>query len=276
MKGIKKNRRKGVGKKRISFAVHCFAKLKKQMVIKSLNQLFGKFGYKIVKDDFREQYAEFIDIYDFCKPYTMTSVERMYALYKGVEYVVKNNIPGDFVECGVWKGGSSMLIAKTLQKFGVSDRKIWMYDTYEGMSEPSEEDKDVGGAAAAILLESASKEDQESVWCYSSLEEVKLNLQKTEYSESLMFFIKGKVEDTLPNQIPSDNIALLRLDTDWYESTKHEMQYLFPKLVKNGVLIIDDYGHWIGARKAIDEYFAVHHLNPLLIPIDYSGRISLK
>ncbi|HAD35267.1 MAG TPA: macrocin O-methyltransferase [Chitinophagaceae bacterium] len=246
------------------------------MVIKSLNKLFGKFGYKIVKDDFREQYAEFIDIYDFCKPYTMTSVERMYALYKGVEYVVKNNIPGDFVECGVWKGGSSMLIAKTLQKFGVNDRKIWMYDTYEGMSEPGEEDKDVGGAAATILLESASKEDQESVWCYSSLDEVKLNLQKTEYSESFMFFIKGKVEDTLPNEIPSENIALLRLDTDWYESTKHEMRYLFPKLVKNGVLIIDDYGHWVGARKAIDEYFAAHHLSPLLIPIDYSGRISLK
>jgi hypothetical protein len=190
MKGIKKNRRKGVGKKRISFAVHCFAKLKKQMVIKSLNQLFGKFGYKIVKDDFREQYAEFIDIYDFCKPYTMTSVERMYALYKGVEYVVKNNIPGDFVECGVWKGGSSMLIAKTLQKFGVSDRKIWMYDTYEGMSEPSEEDKDVAGAAAHEIWEKL-RIDNKSGWCVSNIEEVKENIRITGYTFHQFQFIQG-------------------------------------------------------------------------------------
>ncbi|HMT35418.1 MAG TPA: TylF/MycF/NovP-related O-methyltransferase, partial [Chitinophagaceae bacterium] len=112
------------------------------MIIKSLNILFNKLGYKLLKDNEKEEYAEFYDLYLQCKPYTMTSIERMYALYKGVEYVVKNNIPGDFVECGVWKGGSSMLIALTLMKFGVNDRKIWMYDTFEGMSEPGEEDKD--------------------------------------------------------------------------------------------------------------------------------------
>ena len=122
-----------------------------KMIFQSLNKIFNKFGFKIIKDNINEEYAEFLDIYNFCKPYTMTSIERMYALYKGVEYVVKNNIQGDFVECGVWKGGSSMLIAKTLLKFGVTDRTIWLYDTYEGMSEPTENDKDIFGTSANTL-----------------------------------------------------------------------------------------------------------------------------
>ena len=245
------------------------------MVIKSLNKLFGKFGYKIVKDDFREQYAEFIDIYDFCKPYTMTSVERMYALYKGVEYVVKNNIPGDFVECGVWKGGSSMLIAKTLQKFGVNDRKIWMYDTYEGMSEPGEEDKDVGGAAAHEVWEKLLVENK-SGWCVSSLDEVKENIRTTGYALDQFNFIEGKVEFTIPNHIPNNGIALLRLDTDWYESTRHEMIHLYPLLVSRGVLIIDDYGFWRGSRQAVDEYISEHRPCLLLNRMDDTGRIAIK
>jgi O-methyltransferase len=246
------------------------------MIIKSLNKILNGFGYKILKDDFNERYAEFLDIYQFCKPYTMTSVERMYALYKGVEYIVKNNIPGDFVECGVWKGGSSMLIAKTLQKFGVNDRKLWMYDTYEGMSEPTKDDADNTGLSAEEQLKKASKANQESVWCYSSLDEVKANLTLTGYNMSLIHFVKGKVEDTIPDHIPLGDISLLRLDTDWYESTKHEMNHLFPKLVSQGVLIIDDYGHWVGAKKAVDEYLAQHHIPLLLQTIDYTGRMAVK
>ena len=128
-----------------------------KMIFQSLNKIFNKFGFKIIKDNINEEYAEFLDIYNFCKPYTMTSIERMYALYKGVEYVIKNNIQGDFVECGVWKGGSSMLIAKTLLKFGVTDRTIWLYDTYEGMSEPTENDKDIFGTSANTLLKKPLK-----------------------------------------------------------------------------------------------------------------------
>jgi hypothetical protein len=247
-----------------------------KMIIQSLNKILRGFGYKIIKDNFNEEYAEFLDIYAFCKPYTMTSVERMYALYKGVEYVVKNNIPGDFVECGVWKGGSSMLIAKTLQKFGVTDRTIWMYDTYEGMSEPTENDKDIAGIDANDLLQKASKEDQASVWCFSSLDEVKNNLKLTNYPDNNIHFIKGKVEDTIPESIPNGYIALLRLDTDWYESTKHELIHLFPLLVKSGVLIIDDYGHWVGAKKAVDEYIQQNGITLFLAKVDYSGRMAIK
>lgn len=246
------------------------------MIIKSLNSLFNKFGYKLLKNNEKEEYAEFYDLYLECKPFTMTSIERMYALYKGVEYIVKNNIPGDFVECGVWKGGSSMLIAKTLLKFGVSDRQIWMYDTYEGMSEPGEEDKDILGINAKELLNNASKEVSESVWCYSGLEEVRTNLTTTKYPINHINFIKGKVEDTIPDTIPKKNISLLRLDTDWYESTKHELTSLFPLLVKSGVLIIDDYGHWVGAKKAVDEYMEENKISIFLNKVDYSARSAIK
>jgi hypothetical protein len=246
------------------------------MIIKSLNALFRKFGYKLLKDNEKEEYAEFYDLYLRCKPYTMTSIDRMFALYKGVEYIVKNNIPGDFVECGVWKGGSSMLIALTLLKFGVTDREIWMYDTYEGMSEPGENDKDILGTQAEELLKKASKEVSESVWCYSGLEEVKSNLMTAGYPAENIHFIKGKVEDTIPGSVPSGLISLLRLDTDWYESTKHELTYLFPLLVKAGVLIMDDYGHWVGAKKAVDEYINENNITIHLIKVDYSARIAIK
>ncbi|MBL7766753.1 MAG: class I SAM-dependent methyltransferase [Chitinophagaceae bacterium] len=246
------------------------------MVIKSINKVLKGFGFKIIKDDTREKYAEFLDLYEFCKPYTMTSIERMFALYKGVEYIIKNNIPGDFVECGVWKGGSSMLIALTLKKFDITNRHIWMYDTYEGMSEPTEKDTDKSGVRADELLKNALKDEQSSVWCYSSLEEVKQNLSLTKYPADHIHFIKGKVEDTIPKYIPTGNLAMLRLDTDWYESTRHELIYLFPLLVQKGILIIDDYGHWVGAKQAVDEYLLEHKIPLLLNQIDYSGRIAVK
>ncbi len=246
------------------------------MIRKILNKIFIPLGLTLVKNDDEEKYAEMQDVYNLSKDYTMTSKERMYALYKAVEYVAKNNIPGDFVECGVWKGGSSMLIALTLQKFGINNRKIWMYDTYEGMSEPTEKDADITGNSAEKLLKEASKEKQDSVWCYSSLDEVKANMRLTNYPEHCIHFVQGKVEDTIPGSIPEGDIALLRLDTDWYESTKHEMHYLYPKLVQRGVLIIDDYGHWVGAKKAIDEYISENNTPLLLNMIDYTGRIAVK
>jgi O-methyltransferase len=246
------------------------------MIEKLLNPLFKQLGYKIVKDDYQEKYAEFLDIYEACKPYTMTSTDRMFSLYKAVEYIIKNGIEGDFVECGVWKGGSSMLIAKTLLKFGVSNRHIWMYDTYEGMSEPTDKDKDPAGTSAEELLKKSSKQDAASIWCYSGIDEVKGHLQSTGYPIELIHFVKGKVEDSIPVVMPENPIALLRLDTDWYESTKHEMDHLYPHLVQKGILIIDDYGHWQGARKAIDEYLSEHKIAMLLNTIDYTGRIAVK
>ncbi|HNF30136.1 MAG TPA: TylF/MycF/NovP-related O-methyltransferase [Chitinophagaceae bacterium] len=222
------------------------------------------------------EFKEFEEIYNLCKPYTMTGIERMFALYKATEYIVKNNIEGDFVECGVWRGGSSMVILKTLQKFNVTNRKIWLFDTYEGMSEPTEDDKDFTDLSADKQLQKSKKDADSFIWAYATLEDVKKNIELTKYPLENVHFIKGKVEDTIPEKNYFNHCSLLRLDTDWYESTKIELEYFYPLLQKNGVMIIDDYGHWQGCKKAVDEYFATQNFCPLLQRIDYTGRIMTK
>jgi hypothetical protein len=205
----------------------------------------------------------------------MTSLERMFALYSATNYVLDNNIPGDFVECGVWRGGSSMMIALVLKQKNITDRKIYLYDTYEGMSEPTENDKDMKGQSAKVQLE-ATEEKENSVWCLADLDDVKNNMKRTSINENQLVYVKGKVEETIPATIPSGNISLLRLDTDWYESTKHELLHLYPKLSQNGVMIIDDYGHWQGCRKAIDDYFTQNNIKNILNRVDYTGRSMIK
>lgn len=250
------------------------------MALRVVNKIFGLLGYapkgkaETLPVDIAGD-AEFMLIYNKCRPYTMTSVERMYALYQSVKYLVGQGIPGDFVECGVWRGGSSMIIAMTLLQCGITDRPIWLYDTFEGMSEPGSEDKSFSGDSAVKLLEKEDKSVETSIWCYSSIDDVKKNLFSTGYPASNIHFIKGKVEDTLPSNSHS-SISLLRLDTDWYESTKIELQLLYPRLYKGGVLIIDDFGHWEGAKKAVVEYFNQTAIPSLLCRIDYTGRLMVK
>ena len=239
-----------------------------------INSILKKFDHKISKINKNEglEYDEFVDIYNACRPYTMTSIERLYSLYKGVEYIIKNNIEGDFIECGVWRGGCTMAIAMTLNKFNITNRKIFLFDTFEGMSEPTENDVDLQGSSAKELKKTIEKTGK---WCYAEIEDVKNNMAKTEYPSNMIEYIKGKVEDTLPS-FEERKIALLRLDTDWYESTLIELQKLYPMLVSKGVLIIDDYGHWAGSKKAVDEYIKEFNLPLLLNRVDYSGRLSIK
>lgn len=249
-------------------------------MIKLLNKAFGRLGLQVVpleKTVAPDMAGDpgFYTAFQKVKGYTMTSPERLFSLYHAVHYVIKNNIPGDFVECGVWKGGSSMMIAHVLKELGVTDRPIWMYDTYEGMSEPDDNDKDFSGKSAAIQLQEADKLDSNSVWCYSSLDEVKANMLTIGYPMDKIRFVQGKVEDSIPGAIPEE-IALLRLDTDWYSSTMHELVHLYPLLKERGVLIIDDFGHWEGAKKAVLEYFEKNSLYPLISRIDDTGRILLK
>ena len=171
-------------------------------------------------------------------------------------------------------------VCRTLVNLIATDRRIWMYDTYEGMSAPTENDVDFLGRSAGEIMQgedesAVARTSRLSVWCDSPLEEVKQTMRSTGYPIDKIEFVQGKVESTLPNTTP-EKIALLRLDTDWYESTKCELEYLFPKLVPGGVLIIDDYGHWDGCRKAVNEYFASHQVRMLLNRIDYTARIGIK
>lgn len=208
------------------------------------------------------------------QPYTMTSPERLAALCMAVEYVVANEIPGSFVECGVWRGGSSMAAAWTYCRLQRNDVDLFLFDTFEGMSEPGKEDIDATSARPAEELLANSSLGAE-VWAYAPIWDVMQNLERTGYPSHKIHFVKGKVEDTVPAQAP-EQIAILRLDTDWYESTKHELIHLFPRLSRNGILIIDDYGAWTGARKAVDEYFSERGIKPYLSRIDFTGRIYVK
>lgn len=252
----------------------------KRIVRKALNLA----GYDIVKSTSPKKKMDY-SVADFTaddwslieniKPYTRTTPERIYALKQSIDYIVENNIPGDIVECGVWRGGNVMAAAYLLDKYSDTSRSIYLYDTFEGMSEPTEKDTTFSGESAKNLLTQSQKEDNNSVWCYASLEDVQQNMKSTSYPYEKFHFIKGKVEDTIPHKVPQQ-ISLLRLDTDWYESTKHELVHLFPLLVKGGVIIIDDYGHWEGARLATDEYFREKNISILLNRIDYTGRIGVK
>jgi len=161
-----------------------------------------------------------------------------------------------------------------LMQNGDNQRTIYLFDTFEGMSAPRDVDKVVqSGRSATEMMASADK--KENIWAYSPLDEVQKNVSGLGYPSNRIVFVKGKVEETLPKR-PPGKIALLRLDTDWYESTRHVLTHLYPLLVSRGVLIIDDYGHWAGARKATDEYISNNRVPILLNRIDYTGRIAIK
>ncbi|HXQ37310.1 MAG TPA: TylF/MycF/NovP-related O-methyltransferase, partial [Anaerolineales bacterium] len=207
-------------------------------------------------------------IFSLVEPHTMTSLERVITLVRAVQYAV--NLEGEFVECGVWKGGSMMAVALSLLNLGKTDRVLRLYDTFEGMSAPTEKDVRYDGTHVAELLKSSRQDAW--IWARAGLDLVKQNMESTGYPANRIKYIIGKVEDTIPSDVP-ENICLLRLDTDWYESTKHELVHLFPRLVSGGILIIDDYGHYKGAKEAVDEYFE-HSV--FLHRIDYTGRLLVK
>lgn len=217
----------------------------------------------------------FLPVLRRCQSATMTSVERIYALYKAVSYLSSACIPGAFVECGVWRGGSMMCAALTLLQAADTDRELYLYDTFEGMVPPLLVDVDARGQSAAVRLAMEQRSEDSNVWAYAPIETVRRNMASTGYPEARIRYVCGPVEQTIPATIPA-SIALLRLDTDWYASTRHELEQLFPRLVKGGVLIIDDYGHWQGARQAVDEYFGNSEVKLLLNRVDYTGRVGVR
>ena len=211
------------------------------------------------------------DIYKIVKPFTMTGISTILNLISVVQYLTENEIEGDFVECGVWRGGSMMAVAMVLKNINKMERDLFLYDTFTGMVEPTEKDRQFDGKAAAQVW----REVSDGAWCNASLSDVKNNMSSTEYPPDKIHYIEGKVEETIP-QIAPEKIALLRLDTDWYDSTKHELEHLYPRLTSGGILIIDDYGHWSGSKKATDEFFARQQFKPLLNRINYSVRTIVK
>jgi O-methyltransferase len=206
-----------------------------------------------------------------CQPFSLTGFDRMAGLIAAVNFISRHRIPGDIVECGVWRGGSMMVIARTLLRLGDVGRTLYLYDTFEGMPTPAEVDRSFTGRSAQEEMDATPA--GEGIWARATIEDVQANLRSTGYPLDKIRYIKGQVEATIPATLPA-HISLLRLDTDWYASTKHELVHLFPLLDRQGLLIIDDYGHYQGAKKAVDEYFAGQPI--FLHRLDYTARLLAR
>ena len=197
--------------------------------------------------------------YKLCEGESLNiSKKRFLSLYQSVNYIYKNDISGDLVECGVFRGGSAMMMSYAMQEFDVNkkkNKKLWLYDTFEGMANPSEHDENILSQKAISQLKKIKKEEnKKDIWAFSSMNYVNRNILKTGIAKKNIVYVKGLVENTLQEKKPSE-ISLLRLDTDFYESTKIELEKLYPLLTKGGILIVDDYGHWKGCKKAVNEFF---------------------
>jgi O-methyltransferase len=205
------------------------------------------------------------------RPYTMTGAEKIFGLITAVRHVCRADLPGAFVECGVWRGGSMHAAALTLLEVGVTDRELYLFDTFRGMTEPTERDRRGDRTAAEML---AASDRDKPIWAVASLDDVRAGVATLAYPQERFHFVEGPVEETVPEHAP-EQIAILRLDTDWYESTRHELQHLYHRLVPGGVLIIDDYGSWQGAKDATDEFLADLERPPVLFRSG-RGRIGVK
>ena len=209
-----------------------------------------------------------------CSQYSLTPKIRMWSVIQSMKYIIENNIEGDIVESGVYKGGNLILTKKVLNLFNISDKNIYGYDTFEGMTKPTTNDKDIFGENPLGQWKKSQKKNYND-WCYSPIDEVRKSFEKETGNSQSLNLVKGRVEETLLKEenLPK-KISLLRLDTDWYESSKIELEVLYPRLVKGGVLILDDYGHWQGVKKSVDDYFS--DKNVWLHYVDYGCRLLIK
>lgn len=221
--------------------------------------------------------AFFADLLPKIRPHTRTlksGVESAWALYQAIGYIVRNAIPGDIVECGVWSGGAMLLAAHALGHAGDITRRIFLYDTFAGMPRPDPMDARWDGVPALPTWERYQREGR--AWCFGGgPEHVRQVVCSSGYPQDQFVFVAGLVEETLPATRP-DAVALLRLDTDFFRSTYHELVHLYPLLSPGGVLIIDDYGAFQGARLATDLYIAEHRLPLFLSRVDASVRLAIK
>jgi len=203
-----------------------------------------------------------LQVLETVRPFTMTPPQVTLNAMRAVAIAEERQIDGAIVECGVWRGGVSMAMMHQLKKCG-GRRGVFLYDTFDGMSEPTVEDLSPTGEAASKLLAEHNKDEANHIWAFAPIDRVRHNIESVGYPMELVRMTQGKVEDTIPGVVP-DRIAVLRLDTDWYESTRHELIHLYSRLVPGGIMILDDYGFWQGARKAVDEFFETLSQKPVL------------
>jgi len=226
-----------------------------------------------------KEYPEIDDEYFFkivriISKHTLTDLPAQWALYKAIEYIVRNKIPGDIVECGVWNGGSILLAAYALIHFGDTSRRLYLYDTFEGMPKPDLVDVNYNGDLALAAWHEFRCQGQ--IWGFGGTMAMVWDVVRIAgYPPEHILFVKGMVEDTLPSTLP-ECISILRLDTDLYSSTYHEFVHAYPILSRGGILIVDDYGSFMGSRKATDQYISENALPLFLTRINHGAYLAVK
>ena len=218
---------------------------------------------------------------------TMLTYETLVTLFEQVVYCEKNKIEGDFVECGTWKGGAIGLMALANLQFGKERRRLHLFDAFEEICQPDEEHDDEKLIAEVKKLTKIKnfgnkliplKGIYDQFGGPGTLQENKNLLEKNiNYPNQFLNYHVGWFQETVPqdaNQI--NEIAILRLDGDWYESTKICLDYLFDKVVDNGLVIIDDYGYSTGCKKAVDNFLESRKLYPILIYVSSTCRYFIN
>jgi O-methyltransferase len=192
---------------------------------------------------------------------TMVGLRRLDSLQDCIIAVLEEDIPGDLVEAGVWRGGCGIFMRAVLSAFGDGGRAVWLADSFEGLPNPSphEYPRDAG-----------DPHWQFTPYLGVSLETVKANLQRYELLDDRVRFLPGWFRDTLPTA-PIEHISVLRLDGDMYESTHQALAALYPKVSPGGFVIIDDYGVLPNCRLAVEDFRAAHEIHEPIVPIDWSG-----
>ena len=206
------------------------------------------------------------EIINVCRNYSMISQDRFTTNLNSIDHIEKNNIQGDVVEIGVWKGGSILSMIMKYETYKKADRTFYLYDTFTGMTPPSTLDCDLENSLALKILH------YDYIKCVAPYDLVKKVIDThTSYP-----FVEYIVGDILKNiTYPKNKIAVLRLDTDWYESTKVELETFYPLVQTNGIVIIDDYGHWKGCKQAVDE-FLINYPEIVIHKSDYTGIWFMK
>jgi hypothetical protein len=222
--------------------------------------------YKNLPEDFK-------NIFLRVKDTTMLSRERLFDFYNSIQYVVKNQIPGDIVEIGCWAGGSIAMARATLDGFASNHdiRSVYGFDTYEGHGRPPDHEYDVWGNKCALTFNELDEVGES--WAKVDLEQVQKNLTSINGSLDGFTLIKGRVEDVAKHS-SIKKIAILRIDVDWYEPTLFSLEYFYPMIPRGGVIIIDDYGHHSGSRDAVNHFFK--DKLPKFFYTDYSCISAIK
>jgi predicted O-methyltransferase YrrM len=203
--------------------------------------------------------TEFGTLANYVRSYTMASQSRLRGLYRAVRTVIDEGIPGDVVECGTAEGGSALLMAMTIKRHG-GGRHLWAYDTFEGMPPPGDKDPTWANDFTGTLGH--------------DVEHVREVFHRWDIREGFTL-VKGLFEDTVP-KASMEKIAVLHLDGDWYSSVKVCLDHLWDRVSPGGIIQIDDYGHWAGARRAVHDFLDSRGIRANLRFIDAHGRQLLK